>query len=494
MKLTDVMLEAFSDKDTGKVFKNIMSILSRRTGEDFSGQQKPIPMSIAGKRFWTIMYLSDNKGIRFNWGSENTSSQIISITVWPSMKARPIVTQGSLVGFNLIEIVNLAEKMLKGETGEIEVEDREGAKAEAIAEALEAITEASLRKKAQEIVAKNTKQKTFKKKKAEPEPEPVKRGRGRPKKIQVGNAPHEQIDLTFGDPKLFSKQTSGETFEQMESYIGLVDKGKSHSLLITGDPGLGKTHTVEETLSTLGYGKLNLDDILEAIPNKQSEEESEETEESTKPKKPLPKEVFKKEKNKFYVKISGSVASALNIYKVLYFANLKNKKSIVVFDDCDSVLDKGNSANILKAALDSKSERTISYISTKLGAIGLPQSFTLTSKVIFISNKHKSDIEEAIVSRTQVVDVNFSLDDIVDRIKQIMDKMEIPGATMSDKKVVLDFLKAKVFGNEQVQKVVKKFDFRTYMQIVSIKLTGNKNWQRWAAQAVISKFAKLDGK
>ena len=492
MKLNEVLLEAFGNQDTGKVFKNIISILSRRTGEEFSGQTVPVPMQSGNKKLWTILYLSDNKGIRFNWSSDNTSSKIASITVWPSIKSQPVVTQGSLNDFNLIEIVNLAERMLKGEKGDIEVEDKEGEKQLAIAEAMEVIAEDSLRKKAQAVLDKKVKTKN--KVVDEPVEAPVKKGRGRPKKVKVVAAPVEQIAIDFGDPKLFSKETAGETFEKIESLIKLVDKGTEPALLVTGDPGLGKTHTVEATLEKLGYEKDNLDDVLEALPNKQSEEESADEEESDTPKKKIPKSAYKKVNKKFYVKISGSVASALNIYKVLYFANLRNKKSVVLFDDCDAVLEKGNSANILKAALDSKSERTISYISTKLGKLGLPQSFTLSAKVIFISNKHKEDIDSAIVSRTQVADVNFSLSDILDRIKQIMGKMDIPGAKMADKKIVYDFLKTKVFGNQQVQKVVKKFDFRTFMQIVSIKMTGNKNWQRWAAQAVISKFAKMPDK
>ena len=159
MKLSDIFSEAFAEKDTGKVFKNIISILSRRTGENFSGQPVPIPVISGGKKLWTLLYLSDNKGIRFNWASKDTSNQITSITVWPSAKSAPIVSKDSLSGLNLIQIVNLASQMLKGETGEVEVEDAESEKMAAVNEALDVITEASLKEKAKKYAKKKAKEK-----------------------------------------------------------------------------------------------------------------------------------------------------------------------------------------------------------------------------------------------------------------------------------------------------------------------------------------------
>lgn len=492
IKLSDIFSEAFAEKDTGKVFKNIISILSRRTGENFSGQSVPIPVVSGGKKLWTLLYLSDNKGIRFNWASKDTSNQITSITVWPSAKSAPIVSKDSLSGLNLIQIVNLASQMLKGETGEVEVEDAESEKMAAVNEALDVITEASLKEKAKKYAKKKAKEKDI-----PVEPEPVKRGRGRPRKIRVGSAPPEHIDLTFGDKELFGKETPKEVFEKIGDYIKLLDKGKAQAVLVTGDPGIGKTHEVESVLDDLGYKKIGLEDILEIDESGDEETieedvilEARQKKEKKEESKKIPKSAYKKISGKIYVKVSGAVASPLNIYKILFFANLKNKDAIVLFDDCDSVLEKGDGANILKAALDSKKERTISYVSTKLAGFGLPQSFTLTARVIFISNKHKEEMEEAMVSRNLVADVNFSLEDIIKRIEQILPDLDVPGATSQDKKAVLAFLKQRVFGNKEVQKVVKKFDIRTFGQIVSIKLTGNKNWQRWAAQTVISKFAR----
>lgn len=493
MKLSDIFSEAFAEKDTSKVFKNIISILSRRTGENFSGQSVPIPVVSGGKKLWTLLYLSDNKGIRFNWTSDDTSGQIASITVWPSMKSAPIVSKDSLSRLNLIQIVNLASQMLKGETGEVEIEDAVSEKMAAVNEALDVITEASLKEKAKKYVKAKAKEKDI-----PVEPEPVKRGRGRPRKIRVGNAPQEHIDMTFGDKELFGKATPKEVFEKVDNYIKLIDKNKAYAVLVTGDPGLGKTHEVESALNKLGYKKVGLEDILEVDSGEDEEEtleedvlfEARQKKEKETPKK-IPKSAYKKVSGKIYVKVSGAVASPLNIYKILFFANLKNKNAIVLFDDCDSVLEKGDGSNILKAALDSKEERTISYVSTKLASVGLPQSFTLTAKIIFISNKYKEEMEEAIVSRNLVVDVNFSLNEIIARIEQILPELDVPGASMGDKKTVLSFLKTRVFGNKELQKVVKKFDIRTFSQIVSIKLTGNKNWERWAAQSIVSKFARF---
>ena len=117
-------------------------------------------------------------------------------------------------------------------------------------------------------------------------------------------------------------------------------------------------------------------------------------------------------------------ATAAGLFVTLY----ENCDKIVVLDDCDSVFKDADAVNILKGALDSYDIRKISYLTTKplKDEFGgpLPRTFEFTGKIIFISNIHQSDLDEAIRSRSFVADVDLTKGQMFDRVEQLMDKME----------------------------------------------------------------------
>ena len=63
----------------------------------------------------------------------------------------------------------------------------------------------------------------------------------------------------------------------------------------------------------------------------------------------------------------------------LYRALYENRASLLIIDDCDSVLTDKTALNILKSALDDKPVRVISYLTMK-EKTGLPLSFEYTGK------------------------------------------------------------------------------------------------------------------
>lgn len=86
-----------------------------------------------------------------------------------------------------------------------------------------------------------------------------------------------------------------------------------------------------------------------------------------------------------YTVVSGSVASAFQLYQIL-FEN-SEPESVLVLDDCDSLLFDDTCINLLKAALESGNrQRMISYLSQSVENIGLPKSFEFHGSVIFITN------------------------------------------------------------------------------------------------------------
>ena len=171
-------------------------------------------------------------------------------------------------------------------------------------------------------------------------------------------------------------------FDNLRRLTKMVGKGIQPSLVITGSAGTGKTYLVKQTLSEMGL------------------------EESTD-----------------FVHFKGR-ATAAGLFVTLY----ENCDKIVVLDDCDSVFKDADAVNILKGALDSYDIRKISYLTTKplKDEFGgpLPRTFEFTGKIIFISNIHQSDLDEAIRSRSFVADVDLTKGQMFDRVEQLMDKME----------------------------------------------------------------------
>ena len=130
-------------------------------------------------------------------------------------------------------------------------------------------------------------------------------------------------------------------YASTESYIKKMSTGDLKSLIVNGPPGVGKTHSVETYL--------------------------------------------KKYAGSNYKMITGQM-TPLILYGNLY--KNKDKGKILVLDDIDSVYQKLEGANILKAAMDTKPIRSISWESSSnsLKAIGVPQTFDYSGGVILISN------------------------------------------------------------------------------------------------------------
>ena len=137
-------------------------------------------------------------------------------------------------------------------------------------------------------------------------------------------------------------------FKMLGEMTKAVRKGDVRAMIVSGPPGVGKSHGVEEVLERYK--------LMEDLGGKKTHEV-----------------------------IKGAM-SALGLYAALY----KNADAgnVVVFDDCDSIFADELSLNILKAALDSKKRRRIHWNtdSHKLRNEGIPDSFDFKATAIFITN------------------------------------------------------------------------------------------------------------
>jgi hypothetical protein len=148
-----------------------------------------------------------------------------------------------------------------------------------------------------------------------------------------------------------------------------------------------------------------------------------------------------------------------------------------VFDDCDSVLKDPVSLNLLKAALDSYDRRIISW-RADIRDEDLPTSFEFKGRVVFISNMSSVQLDQAIVSRSMVVDLSMTNAQKVERMSFLMNQEDfMPEFTMEAKKdamVLIGDLKDRV----------KELTLRTLIQVTKIRTSAGAKWKNLAEYTI----------
>jgi len=127
--------------------------------------------------------------------------------------------------------------------------------------------------------------------------------------------------------------------------------------------------------------------------------------------------------------------------------------------------------NILKSALDSYETRTISWMAKMNKNDDYPQQFDFTGRIIFISNKYKEDMNEAILSRSLTVDLTMTPSDKIERMGSILDSI-LPEYTLEAKTEALDFLK--IFKDEV------SLNMRMLIMVTKMRATYPDNWRDMA--------------
>ena len=192
-------------------------------------------------------------------------------------------------------------------------------------------------------------------------------------------------------------------------------------------------------------------------------------------------DVAQNEKLKKYEVVKGAM-SAIGLYSKLY--EYSDKKSILVFDDCDSVLLDDLSLNILKAALDSSKKRMIHWNtdSRLLRSEGVPNSFEFKGGAIFITNikfdnvrsKKLRDHLEALESRCHYLDLTIDTErEKLLRIRQVVSECGmLDDYEFSDleKEVLIDFV-------DDNKKKLRELSLRTVLKIADLKRSMPSNWR-----------------
>ena len=227
-----------------------------------------------------------------------------------------------------------------------------------------------------------------------------------------------------------------QRFDFVEKLVTMVANRVQPSAVITGEGGLGKTFTVKETLAKCG-----IEDLTAVMA---------EAEESF---------------GEGYVMVKG-YSTAKGLYRTLY----ENNGSIIVFDDCDSILKDPTALNILKGALDSYDTRWVSWNSEMKETDDLPRTFEFTGSIIFISNMDQNSIDQAVRSRSMMIDLSMNDSQKIDRMEHIaLQDNFMEGFSAEHKMDALNLLR-------EIKDEVKEISLRTLMSVTKIRAT-NDDWK-----------------
>jgi hypothetical protein len=105
-----------------------------------------------------------------------------------------------------------------------------------------------------------------------------------------------------------------------------------------------------------------------------------------------------------------------------------------------------------------------------------PQQFNFTGQIIFISNKSRSAIDGAILSRSLTVDLTMTSDEKIERMSHILENV-LPEYPIEVKKDALEFIKE--------YKDVANLNLRTLIMVSKMRLV-NKDWKEMAKYMILS--------
>jgi len=241
-------------------------------------------------------------------------------------------------------------------------------------------------------------------------------------------------------------------FRMLTDMTKAVKGGDVRAMIVSGPPGVGKSHGVEEVLERYK--------IMETMGGRKTHEV-----------------------------IKGAM-SPIGLYVKLY--KMSDKGNVVVFDDCDSIFQDELSLNILKAALDSKKTRTIHWNtdSFKLRNEGVPGSFKFEASAIFITNlkfdKVRGKLREhlqALESRCHYMDLTIDTErDKMLRIRQVIEDgmLDAYGVTDEVKEDIIDFV-------DTNKSRMRELSLRTVLKVTDLAVAFPNDWAAFAENTVMQR-------
>ena len=243
-------------------------------------------------------------------------------------------------------------------------------------------------------------------------------------------------------------QRLGERFEILDEMTEAVRAGNIRAMIVSGPPGVGKSHGVETVLQKAG-----LFDMLA-------------------------------ERKAKYEVCKGAM-SAIGLYSKLY--EFSKAGNVVVFDDCDDILYDSLSLNILKGALDSSARRFISWNTDSriLRSEGIPDRFEFCGSAIFITNIKFEHVRsktlrshlDALESRCHYIDLQMDTQrEKILRIQQVVSQGNMLERYEFDKCVEDEVVEFVVDNKDNL----RELSLRMVLKVADLRKGFPKNWKAMA--------------
>lgn len=169
-----------------------------------------------------------------------------------------------------------------------------------------------------------------------------------------------------------------QKLSNLTKFVDGVALGVLGGLIIDGEPGVGKTHTV---LSHL-------------------------------------------EKNHPIVKVTRLSGSITPLAAYHTMGDNSEKGNVIIFDDCDSIFMDGGSLNNLKAAVDTRINRIVTWGSSSMKV--MYPSFQFSGGIIILTNANfNSPHFKALLDRIHVFELRISQEEKIARIFDVAKNSEI---------------------------------------------------------------------
>ena len=262
----------------------------------------------------------------------------------------------------------------------------------------------------------------------------------------------EQAIAKESDETILGRLT--ERFDILTEMTKAVKRGDIRAMIVSGPPGVGKSHNVEAVLQKDGL----FDTLGERKP-------------------------------RFEV-VKGAMSS-IGLYTKLY--EFSDAKNVLVFDDCDDILQEELSLNILKGALDSSQRRFISWNTDSriLRSEGVPDRFEFKGSAIFITNikfehvrskKLRSHLD-ALESRCHYMDLEMDTNrEKLLWIRQITNQGMLDRFEFDDiqKDEVLEFINTN-------QDKLRELSLRMVLKVAQLRKAMPAVWQAYARQTCMKR-------
>jgi len=237
-----------------------------------------------------------------------------------------------------------------------------------------------------------------------------------------------------------------ERFTILEDMTNAAIATDIKAMIVSGPPGVGKSYGVEKQLE-----KASMFDVIASV-------------------------------NPKYEVVKGAM-TPIGLYATLFRHSANG--NVVVFDDCDVVLQDDLSLNLLKAALDSGKKRRVFWNADShlLRREGIPESFDFEGAVIFITNlkfnhirsKKLQDHLEALQSRCHYLDLTLdTMRDKVLRVKQIASTGEL---FKNYSKINLEAGMEIISFMEEHKDNLREMSLRMALKIADLKSISEERWK-----------------